>query len=316
MPPSSPEDSPLLARFCRIVPLLCCLALALPAGRALAAEGGCAPHLRAQLNISPLGAPVVTLNVNGAPVQLLLDTGAERTVLTAAAARRVGLRPDFRHARLVRGFGSRVRAAEVRAVRVAAGSMALPALDFMVVPLSLPRAEGEQIDGVLGADMLDRFDIDLNFGQHIVLLYDPADCANPELPWLRDYVAVPGSLSRHLHVAFPITLDGHALTAFIDTGAERSLLDSSASGRLGLDPKALRHDEAVEMQGVSSRTVTAREHRFNQLGVADEVLLSPTVGVTALRMDDADVLVGADLLNHERIWLSYAAHRIYIAYVN
>ena len=76
----------MFARTRQCLALLCCLAAGLAGGRAFAAGDDCAPHLRAQLNMSPLGAPLVTLTVNGAPANLLLDTGAERSILTAAAA--------------------------------------------------------------------------------------------------------------------------------------------------------------------------------------------------------------------------------------
>ena len=35
-------------------------------------------------------APIVTLSANGHPVTLILDTGAERTILTPAVAERIG----------------------------------------------------------------------------------------------------------------------------------------------------------------------------------------------------------------------------------
>jgi len=43
------------------------------------------------------------------------------------------------------------------------------------------------------------------------------------------------------------------------------------------------------------------------------VLLAPTVAVTPLKLDDADLLMGTDVLMRERIWLSYATRRIYVA---
>ena len=289
--------------------LACAAAFASPAA---AATDACAPRLRAELNVDAHGSPLVTLNINGGTARLLLDTGAERTMLTEDAARRLGLLADFDHTQLVRGIGGNVAAGEVTPELHGADGK-LPGISFAVVPVHLPPVGEQQVDGLLGADMLVRYDLDLDIGHHLILLYDPPVCAVPDLPWTRRYDAVDAQLSRHRHMAFPITLDGHRLTAFIDTGAQLSLIDADATSRLGVTDAALDLDDEVQMQGVSAQVVIAREHRFGRLGMADEILLSPTVAVTPLRLDDADLLMGTDVLQRERIWLSYATRRIYVA---
>jgi len=309
------EDRPVPRRPCRLLAVLAsAVALAVmappPAG---AAVESCAPRLRAELNVGTVGAPLVTLTINGHAAHLLLDTGAERTTLTEAAARRLGLLADFDHAQTMRGIGGNVAAGMVKPELVSAGGSKLAGVTFAVVPVHLPMIGEQQVDGLLGADMLGAYDIDLDIGHHLILLYDPPACAAPDLPWGRGYDAVEAQLSRHLHMAFPITLDGHKLTAFIDTGAQVSLIDADASSRLGVTEAALVQDEAVIMQGVSTEVITAREHRFARLGMADLVLLAPTVAVTPLKLDDADLLMGTDVLMRERIWLSYATRRIYVA---
>lgn len=306
----------MLRRPDRLLAALACviaLAFAGPRPAVAAADNSCAPRLRAALNVDLHGAPLVTLMINGRLAHLLLDTGAERTMLTETAARRLGLLTSFDHVQTVRGIGGNVMAGEVTPELQGAGGGKLPGVAFAVVPVALPAVGEQQVDGLLGADMLGAYDLDLDIGHHVILLYDPPQCAAPNLPWSRGYETVQAQLSRHRHIAFPITLDGHRLTAFIDTGAQLSLIDAGATSRLGVTDAALRLDEPVEMQGVSAQVVTAREHRFGQLGMADEVLLSPTVAVTPLQLDDADLLMGTDVLQRERIWLSYATRRIYVA---
>lgn len=296
--------------LCLLAALCCAIALPRPAP---AAEQSCVPVLRAALNVGTHGAPLVTLVLNGHPAHLMLDTGAERTTLTEDAARRLGLLADFHPSELVKGVGGNVRAGEVRPDLATAGGGKLPGIGFVVVPNSLPPVGDQTVDGLLGADMLGAYDIDLDIGHHLVRLYDPAACPTPSLPWRRDYDEVSAHLSRHRHIAFPITLDGHKLTAFIDTGAQLSLLDAAATSQMGVTEAALGQDQPVQMQGVSAEVVTARQHRFGRMGLADAVLLAPTVAVMPLRLDDADLLMGADVLQRERIWLSYATQRIFVA---
>jgi predicted aspartyl protease len=292
--------------------LACALMSFAPHARATTADE-CAPRLRSVLNVSPNGVPLVTLMVNGTATHLLLDTGAEQTTLTDVAARRLGLLTDFDHTQTMRGVGGNVSAGVVQPDLVTGGGRKLPGLTFAVVSVTLPPVGEQEVDGLLGADMLGNYELDIDLGHHLIKLYDPSTCPVPTLPWRRTYDEVEGQYSRHKHLAFPITLDGHKLTAFIDTGAQISLIDAGATSKLGVTEAALAADDALLMQGVSAQVVTAREHRFGRLGIADSVLLSPMVGVTPLRLDDADLLMGTDVLMRQRIWLSYASRRIFVA---
>ncbi len=292
---------------------LLAIAVALACARPGAAAQTCTPRLRAELNVGPHGVPLATMTINGAAAHLMLDTGAERTTLTETAARRLGLLADFGHAQTMRGIGGSIAVGEVRPDLTTPGGHRLPGVVFAVVPVNFPQVDGQEVDGLLGADMLGAYDLDIDIGHHLILLYDPTDCPNPTLPWRRGYTMVEGQFSRHRHIAFPITLDGQRLRAFIDTGAQVSLLDAGATRGLGVTATALEADAPVEMQGVSTNVVTAREHRFARLEMAQAVLLAPLVAVTPLRLDDADMLMGTDVLMRERIWLSYAGRRIFVA---
>jgi predicted aspartyl protease len=308
----SRKECRMLRRTAHMLAMLACAAALTAPRPAAAAAERCAPQLRAELNVDTHGAPLVTLTINGAVLHLLLDTGAERTTLTEETAQRLGLPADFARAQTVQGIGGNVAAGVVRPDPQGAGGP-LAKVAFAVVPGHLPPVGDRQVDGLLGADLLAAYDLDLDIGHHLILLYDPPACTAPALPWSRTYDAVDAQLLHHRLIAFPITLDGHRLTAVIDTGAQLSVIDTDATSRLGLTDAVLRQDETVEMQGVSAQPVTAREHRFARLGMADEVLLSPRVAVTPLRLADADLLMGTDVLMRERIWVSFATRRIYVA---
>lgn len=289
------------------------LAICADPARAAADGEACVPQLRAVLNVDPRGTPVVELALNGGTAHLLLDTGAERTILTEDAARRLGVLAGADHPQLVRGIGGNVVGSVVKAGPQGVGGQQAAGLTFIVVPVQLPKVGDLVVDGLFGADMLRAYDLDLDIGHHLILLYDPPACGEPVLPWGRAYDTVDAKLSRHGHMAFPVTLDGHRLTAFIDTGSQVSLVDAGTTSRIGVSAAALDEDDAVEMEGVSTQPVTAREHQFRALGMADALLMAPTVGVTPLGLDDADMLMGTDMLGRERIWLSYSARRIYVA---
>jgi hypothetical protein len=101
------------------------------------------------------GAPVVIeARLNGVLLSLLLDTGADRTVIAPAALARAGIDP---------AFGTPVR---ITGVTGSAPAMlvAVPRLDVAgarVGPLSviMHAVPGESIDGLLGRDVLDAFTV-------------------------------------------------------------------------------------------------------------------------------------------------------------
>lgn len=300
----------------RRVALLAFAALCAASGAVRAAEPTCTPRLRAELDVSPRGQPFVTLLINGGRAHLMLDTGAERTVLTAAAAARLGLPAHFEHALVMQGIGGNVEAAMVRPTSMSAGGMNLPLLPLAVVPVNMPHVGDLAVDGLLGADLLVAFDLDLDVGHHRILLYEPLSCAAPVLPWTRRYSTLAAHQSSHRHMAFEVAIDGHDLNAFIDTGAERTLIDTGFVEKNGVSQQSLERDQPVTMQGVSTEVAVARLHRFGRLQLGEQGLLEPTLLVTPLRLDDADLLFGTDFLLHRRVWLSYATHQVFFAYAD
>lgn len=104
------------------------------------------PYVMAPLSLTPQGEPFVTVLLDGTPVEALLDTGARGTVLTEAAAARVGLDPaghGVTHG--AEGAGMTLRTAVVREMRL--GWEVLQGVTVGVAPLRLARG-----DMLLGAD--------------------------------------------------------------------------------------------------------------------------------------------------------------------
>src|SRR2546423_13951467 len=89
---------------------------------------GCGTTLRGKIVVATLNrAPFVTLSANSHPVTLILDTGAERTVLTPIAAGRfVVERPAIEFPRQLRGISGGLGSHEVELRSFAAAAVARP----------------------------------------------------------------------------------------------------------------------------------------------------------------------------------------------
>ena len=139
-------------------------------------------------------APVITLFANGAAVTLLLDTGAQTTVLAPDAAERIGARrPRVESPREMQGIAGSLRTREVELQSFTMGGVAMPLRRVRVAPLYVASAYSVRLDGVLGADTLSSFDIDIDLaGRHLVL-YQKQTCAGAAPAWTGSYSRIwPG----------------------------------------------------------------------------------------------------------------------------
>jgi predicted aspartyl protease len=98
--------------------------------------------------------PLVTVSANGQAVTLILDTGAERTVLTPDVAERIGAqRPSVEFQRQVRGITGNLGSREVELRSFSAGGVPLPWHRVLVAPVTTAKIFPTGLDGFLGADV-------------------------------------------------------------------------------------------------------------------------------------------------------------------
>jgi clan AA aspartic protease (TIGR02281 family) len=259
-------------------------------------------------------APIVTLFANGAAVTLLLDTGAQTTILTPAAAQRIGAqRPRIEFQRQMSGIAGSLQTGEVELRSFSIGSVAIPWRRVRVGPLSIGNAFSVPLDGVLGADSLSTFDIDVDLPDHRIVLYERQTCAGASPAWTEPYDKIAAGRSLGDHLFFAARLDGRRIATFIDTGAQLTVLSTQAAAALGLTPAVLARDPAIRLHSAAAEELSAHVHRFAQLGIGTAVVRDLEIAVTDLRLSDADLVLGVDFLKSRRMWLSYGSQQIFLS---
>ncbi len=180
----------------------------------------CPAMAEATLKLSfdnPALMPSVQATINGKPATLLLDTGSDLTLLSTRMPLPVA---RFSPGLSIGGFHGKTR---LRKVKVD---------DFTVGPImlrdtTLPAEQAESIisahwDGVLGADYLMRYDLEISFATSSITLYPAAGCA-PD--WTAQAHAIP--LVKQGQSPIPrtaATLGTQSAMAVADTGATVSLI--------------------------------------------------------------------------------------------
>jgi predicted aspartyl protease len=276
---------------------------------------GCGTSRIGEITVATLrNAPIVTVSANGVPVIMLLDTGAEWTILTPAAAKRVGAQtPRIEFQRQIRGLAGSLATNEVELHSFTAGEVAIPWRRVRVAAINMPSVFSGPLDGVLGADTLSSFDVDLDLPHHRMVFYGKQSCPGAAPAWAEPYSAISAHRSFSNHLSFPAQLDGRLIDTFIDTGAQLSVISSRAALALGVTDAALAHDRATVTLGAAAERLNSHLHHFSHLEVGGELVRNPALIVADVSLRDADLVLGIDFLSSRRIWLSYASQQIFLS---
>ncbi len=256
------------------------------------------------------GEPVVDVSVGGQPVRLIVDTGAETSLLTPDALRRLQVTHEFGSFR-INGVGGGVYAAASYPGRLKMDCAAEIDVAFSIATLH-HRGGPDDADGLLGDDVLNGYDIALDFPHDEIELFDTARDADM-IPFATgQFARLPMATLQSRRHEITVFLDGRALTALIDSGAAGiSSVQQSAVDRLGLRP--LSCGARVTSYGIGGLPAHGRLCRFDSMTIGGEVLAQPVLNVQDSGATNHDILLGEDYLHSHEVFISNRYHAIYLS---
>lgn len=271
----------------------------------------CTLQRRASVPVTMAGLPLVSATINGRQARLILDTGAESSIISVAAAKRLGVTTRYDFDRSMHGIGEAVQTGDARLDGMMLGGATLNFPRVLVGPIALNLGSVAP-DGLLGASLLAEFDLDLDLPNRRLDLYERMDCPSFTPPWSGHFTTLETTRSLSSHPFFPIQLNGHTLSASLDTGAQRTVLSAAAAKRAGIGAASRLPGAEIRAQGATGETLPAEMHAL-RLSVGD-ISGAMAVMVTPLALpNDIDALLGADFLQTHRVWLSYGSRRLFVA---
>jgi predicted aspartyl protease len=245
----------------------------------------------------------VTGQVKGTDTTVLIDTGAERTLLTNGTVKYLMLaRSQLSATRLV-GVGGAVTDADVFA------DMQLGTASFGE---RLAVADIPGIGGLVGGDMLSGYDVEFDLPDHRVRLWRAPGCGAADLPWQGPRATVPIEVTGGKRLRVPVTIDGKPVDALLDSGASVSLVQGDAAQALGVTHAMLAADPAVTAHGVDGGTVRLFMHRFATLDVGAQRFTAPRIGIDENRLQSTEMLLGLDYLRRQKVWVSYRTGQMFV----
>ena len=231
--------------------MLVLAAVACFAGAAQAQQ--CPPLTRAfSMDLFPVQGDTrytIGVTVNNTPRRFLLDTGGAYTQLSVQLVTNLGI--GTRHGN-VRMYDAQGRVSDLMAtVDLGLGPVTAKAQDVPVNP-------GLQGGGILAGDVMQNYDIDIDFAGRKLSYFLPTHCDGKVIYWQTPIVAsVPfhGWTRGQFHLYVPVKIDGHEVTAWIDTGATGSTLDANTARQLfDLTPETPGVTEMGTMGGDKNKT--------------------------------------------------------------
>jgi predicted aspartyl protease len=254
--------------------------------------------------------------LNDLPGLFVLDTGAGRTAVRADLVAPLGLRPYRRNA----GFPIQGRSigvepdspgagADYTVTSLQIGDYSWPAHRVVTVS-NLPKVQG--LHGLLGVDVFDQYDVEFDFLAGRMTFYDASACAGgASPPWKGPYETLRAIADRDGRLTIPVTLEGKAFKALIDTGSPYTFLSRRAARALGLSDMALKSGVSGLARNRDDDVHEYRRRRFDSFTVGSRTF----PGLELAVLDDPsipDVLIGNDYLQSHRMWLSYRTGTVFL----
>lgn len=253
------------------------------------------------------------VQINDKPAILLVDTGADRSMVTETAASRLDLTRNPNRLTRLEGIGGTTTNWEAKTDTIVFGGGKVRNFGLTVGRFAQDQIAGRRLDGLLGVDILAAFDVEIDPGRGEVTLYTARPCEDALPPWKGDFLAVHTTGEARGRILVPITLDGVNDLAILDTGAQASSVSEDLALRTGLTRQELARDPVGRSHGASANVVEARLHRFHTLQIGKTVIRDPVMVVLRLPQGRAGALLGSNYLGGRKIWLSFASRRFFLA---
>ncbi len=260
------------------------------------------------------GTVSVPVTIQGHPARLMVDIGAVYSTLDASFAKSLGLKQWQMYNRYI-GMGGGIPLDQYAfADSFALGPIPSGRFGFVLAPSSVL---GTSSMGMLGAEVMSSFDIDLDFAGSKFNVFSPDHCPGKVVYWTSDaYAAVPMDLDGGNHIHVSIMLDGKSLTAMLDTGAARSFMNFRAATEIfGIDEKnpQLKALGNQDINGVA--TVAAYRYPFSSLTFEGVEIRNPDIDIVKYPSSDhgePDLILGIGVLRQLHMYIAYGEKKLYL----
>jgi predicted aspartyl protease len=280
--------------------------------------------------------PLAAISINGHAAQMLVDTGADRSLLWRPALESLGLRAVASNVKSY-GVNGTDQAGIVTVRDFGLGDSVVHDLTLFVVG----RGTGAPFAGLLGEDFLAKFDVEFDLSSHVIRLFTPKNCSGDEVVyWANAYSVTPivhlmgselerRSAGEEHRPLVKVLLNGHEAVALLDSGASVSGVTADLVRRPGMAPEAAP-TTAGTIRGIASQPLDTSLAVFPTLTVGQEQIQNVKLRIAELfnrnreamtgsfipvdPVTEPDMIIGADFFLAHRIYIAHSQGKVYFTY--
>jgi len=271
------------------------------------------------------GRFTIPVQLAGVEKQFLFDTGGFFTQVSPATADELKLR-------------RRQSNIELYGVNGAKSREMVTLSTFAVGPVhgsnyDIPVGTDNEIAGIFTPVGFTAMDFDVDFAGRKLSLFSSDHCDGKVIYWpFKAFAVVPVTVREDNHLTIPVTVDGHQMTAVIDTGASTSTLRlDMAKYVFGLKPDS--DDMKVVGHLGGDETAPIYQHHFQTMSFEGISVNNPHIliltdivnknadhgaqtGSLIKRVSDdltlPEVIVGMDVLRKLHMYIAFHERRVYL----
>ena len=279
---------------------------------ALAQAAVAAPYGSQKLIRLPNGRVGLTVAINGyGPFAFLIDTASSHTVLAPRVQQLLKIPASGGPTYPVVTAAGSVQTHFHMINEIAASGVIVEHVNAIVI--DLPRDTGA--DGLIGADFLSNFTVDLDLGARTITLYPGGTVLQPA-----GFQRVAGVVNSAGFIVVPASVDAVRSSAVFDSGA----LFTVANLRLAADaqrlPKIIARPSESKVTDAARLRGNAESVNFSRISVGPAVWSDRRVLVSDMRvfaqvgLDDRPTLfLGIDMMTNRRVILDYAGGALWLS---
>jgi hypothetical protein len=246
---------------------------------------------------------------------IVVDTGAETTVLKASVAKELELKEDPKHSNRSVGIGQTTGDSHLNVIpsRLAFGALVLRDRSTTVATLDDGRNPEKESIGLLGDDILSQFDVEFDFPGHKLTFYREDGCYATFLPWIGVFSTIP--FDHHgAKVTIDVMLNSERTRTMIDTGNNLSFVSLSASALWGaasddLTPTRMRAKSPLN----NGAPMPVSAYPFTQVKIGDDLFHDKKLSVIDAKLKLASANLGLDYWSSRKVWISYLHQWMFVA---
>lgn len=217
------------------------------------------------------GTPTIPVAISGHSYAFAVSPSASVSWVRAQIADDLGLHGFWMPNGMYATIGRKKTNRQVKAEDVSIGSMHGAGITFV---RAAPDTDTDE-NGVIGIDILEQFDVDLDLRANKLKLFSQDHCPGKVVYWADKFGTVPFEKDRIDFPYFRARLDGKDFRLSFSLGVEQGRIGMfDASYRLGLDPADSKLSPYPAPAGTTGPTFS---YPFAQLVLGDLTLLHPDI---------------------------------------